>query len=41
MVQKRVFKKLPMIIDEIDPPILYGDKDPEIIIADGALHTVR
>ena len=33
MVQKRVFKKLPMIIDEIDPPMLYGDKDPEIIIA--------
>ena len=33
MVQKRVFKKLPMIIDEIEPPMLYGDKAPEIIIA--------
>ncbi len=33
MVQKRVFKKLPLIIDEIEPPLFYGDKAPEIIIS--------
>lgn len=33
MVQKRIFKKLPLIIDEIEPPLLYGDKEPEIIIS--------
>lgn len=33
MVQKRVFKKLPLITDEIEPPMFYGNKDPEIIIS--------
>lgn len=33
MVQKRLFKKLPSIIQEIEPPLLYGDKKPEVVIA--------
>lgn len=33
MVDKRLFKKLPLIRDEIEPPVLYGDNNPEIIIA--------
>lgn len=32
MVQKRLLKKLPLIKEEIEPPILYGSKHPEILI---------
>ncbi len=32
MVQKRLFKKLPLIKLEIDPPVLYGDTGPDIVI---------
>ncbi len=32
MVQKRLLKKLPLIKEEIDPPVLYGDSNPEIVI---------
>jgi 2-oxoglutarate ferredoxin oxidoreductase subunit alpha len=31
MVQKRIFKKLPNIIREIAPPLLYGNPDPEVV----------
>lgn len=33
MVNKRLFRKLPVIRREIEPPVLYGDPDPEIVIA--------
>jgi len=33
MVDKRLFKKLPLIRKEIEPPVLYEDNNPEIIIA--------
>ncbi|MEW6109374.1 MAG: 2-oxoacid:acceptor oxidoreductase subunit alpha [Nitrospirota bacterium] len=33
MVDKRLFKKLPLIGNEMGPPLLYGDPDPEILIA--------
>lgn len=33
MVQKRLLKKLPLIKQEIEPPILYGDPNPDIVIA--------
>ena len=33
MVNKRLFRKLPLIRQEIEPPALYGDPDPEIVIA--------
>ncbi len=32
MVEKRLFKKLPLIQKEIEPPKLYGTKEPEILI---------
>ncbi|TAL25609.1 MAG: 2-oxoacid:acceptor oxidoreductase subunit alpha [Nitrospirae bacterium] len=32
MVNKRLFKKLPLIRQEIEPPVLYGDSNPEIVI---------
>ncbi|MBI4688145.1 MAG: 2-oxoacid:acceptor oxidoreductase subunit alpha [Nitrospirae bacterium] len=32
MVQKRLLRKLPLLRDEISPPILYGDEKPEIVI---------
>ena len=32
MVEKRIFKKLPNIIREIAPPLLYGNPDPEIVL---------
>jgi 2-oxoglutarate ferredoxin oxidoreductase subunit alpha len=32
MVEKRLFKKLPRMQDEIAPPFLYGDHNPDIII---------
>jgi 2-oxoglutarate ferredoxin oxidoreductase subunit alpha len=32
MVEKRLFKKLPRMQDEIAPPFLYGDHDPDIVI---------
>jgi 2-oxoglutarate ferredoxin oxidoreductase subunit alpha len=32
MVEKRLFKKLPLIRQEIDPPIFYGDNKPETVI---------
>ncbi|MEW6118259.1 MAG: 2-oxoacid:acceptor oxidoreductase subunit alpha [Nitrospirota bacterium] len=33
MVQKRLLKKLPLIREEIEPPLLYGDEKPEIVLA--------
>ncbi|HSB51280.1 MAG TPA: 2-oxoacid:acceptor oxidoreductase subunit alpha [Dissulfurispiraceae bacterium] len=33
MVQKRLFRKLPLIRSEIEPPALYGKDNPEIVIA--------
>jgi 2-oxoglutarate ferredoxin oxidoreductase subunit alpha len=32
MVEKRFLKKFPLIKEEISPPYLYGDHDPEIVI---------
>ncbi len=32
MVNKRLFKKLPLIKQEIEPPALYGDTKPEIVL---------
>ncbi|MEZ0344905.1 MAG: 2-oxoacid:acceptor oxidoreductase subunit alpha [Caldimicrobium sp.] len=32
MVEKRLFKKLPLIKNEISPPLIYGVKEPEIIL---------
>ena len=32
MVQKRLLKKLPLIREEIGPPFLYGNSQPEIVI---------
>jgi 2-oxoglutarate ferredoxin oxidoreductase subunit alpha len=33
MVDKRLFKKMPLIKKEMEPPVLYGDNKPEVIIA--------
>jgi 2-oxoglutarate ferredoxin oxidoreductase subunit alpha len=33
MVNKRLFKKLPLLRKEIEPPSFYGHSDPEIVIA--------
>jgi 2-oxoglutarate ferredoxin oxidoreductase subunit alpha len=33
MVDKRLFKKMPLIRREIAPPLLYGSKTPEIVLA--------
>lgn len=33
MVDKRLLRKMPRIREEISPPYLYGDHDPEIVIA--------
>jgi 2-oxoglutarate ferredoxin oxidoreductase subunit alpha len=33
MVQKRLFKKLPHIRKDINPPVLYGDSQPQTVIA--------
>ncbi len=32
MVNKRLFRKMPLIRKEIEPPLMYGNPDPEIII---------
>jgi len=32
MVQKRLFKKLPLIKKEIEAPLLYGDSSPKIVL---------
>lgn len=32
MVNKRLFKKMPLIRHEIEPPLLYGHKNPDIVI---------
>ena len=32
MTEKRVFKKTPLMKEEIAPPFLYGDHDPDIVI---------
>ncbi|BBL64601.1 2-oxoglutarate oxidoreductase, alpha subunit [Methanosarcina mazei TMA] len=32
MVQKRVLKKMPLIKKEIEPPLLYGDSSPKIVL---------
>jgi 2-oxoglutarate ferredoxin oxidoreductase subunit alpha len=33
MVDKRLFKKLPLIQEEISPPMLYGSGKPDVVIA--------
>ncbi len=33
MVNKRLFKKIPLIRNEISPPLLYGQAEPDIILA--------
>ena len=33
MIDKRLFKKLPLIRSEIDPPLFYGSERPEIVLA--------
>ena len=33
MVNKRLFKKLPLIVQEIEPPVLHGDSNPDIVVA--------
>lgn len=32
MVEKRLFKKLPLIRNEIAPPFIYGDHNPKVIL---------
>jgi len=32
MVEKRLYKKLPLIRQEIAPPFLYGDHDPRVVL---------
>ena len=32
MVEKRLLKKMPLIKKEISPPLIYGDKNPEIVL---------
>ncbi len=32
MIEKRLFKKLPLLKAEIDPPLLYGHNQPDIVI---------
>lgn len=32
MVEKRLLRKLPLIREEMSPPFLYGDHDPEVVI---------
>lgn len=32
MVDKRLFKKLPLIRQEMEPPVFYGDSNPDIVI---------
>lgn len=32
MMEKRLFKKMPLIREEISPPVLYGDEDPDILL---------
>ncbi|NOZ69289.1 MAG: 2-oxoacid:acceptor oxidoreductase subunit alpha [Deferribacteres bacterium] len=33
MLRKRLFKKLPLIRQEMEPPIFYGDDNPRVVIA--------
>ncbi len=33
MVEKRLLRKLPIIRQEIEPPMFYGDSNPDIVIA--------
>jgi 2-oxoglutarate ferredoxin oxidoreductase subunit alpha len=33
MLDKRLFRKLPLIRNEIAPPALYGDRKPDIVVA--------
>lgn len=32
MVEKRLFKKMPLIKSEISPPVIYGDNNPQIVL---------
>jgi len=32
MVKKRLFKKMPLLKQEIESPVLYGEKNPEVVI---------
>lgn len=38
MLDKRLFKKLPLIKQEIEPPGLYGGESPEIVLVGWGLH---
>jgi 2-oxoglutarate ferredoxin oxidoreductase subunit alpha len=41
MTDKRLFKKLPLITQEIAPPVLYGSPDPEtVVVCWGSLYGV-
>ena len=33
MLDKRLFKKLPLLRQEVEPPLFYGSKNPEIVLA--------
>ncbi|MEF9426417.1 MAG: 2-oxoacid:acceptor oxidoreductase subunit alpha [Candidatus Mariimomonas ferrooxydans] len=33
MIEKRLYKKMPLIQQEIEPPLVYGSSNPEIVIA--------
>jgi 2-oxoglutarate ferredoxin oxidoreductase subunit alpha len=33
MTEKRLFRKLPALTGEIDPPLFYGSENPEVVIA--------
>ncbi|MEW6584294.1 MAG: 2-oxoacid:acceptor oxidoreductase subunit alpha [Nitrospirota bacterium] len=33
MVEKRLLKKMPLLRKEIEPPLLYGDNNPDVVIA--------
>lgn len=33
MTDKRIFRKLPLIRDEISPPLVYGDPSPDVLLA--------
>jgi len=32
MVEKRLFKKMPLLKQEINAPVLYGEESPEVVI---------
>ena len=32
MLDKRLFKKLPLILQEMEPPVLYGNSQPDVVL---------